>query len=139
MLNFVRINEYIIKAEDICYIKETGCGCHIACKFGTIDITNLEEGELDCIYAKLNEVQELEPCLVGEAIKEEATDTPEINCSWSHCRMCTYFSQTIDYATCPGVVRIRCSRYGWKGEIEEETLDTFSPDDWEGLGRRKSK
>ena len=132
MLNFIRINEYMIKVDDICYIKEVGCGCHIVCKFGTIDIAKLDEGVLDCIYGKLNETAELEP-VIATTTKEEVLDTPEINCIWSHCSMCTYFCQATDYAKRPGVVSIRCSRWGWKGEVEEEAIDTFSPDDWEGI------
>lgn len=128
MLNFIRVKDYIIKVDDICYIKEAGCGCHIACKFGTIDITNLEEGELECIYAKLNETQELEPVMCTTT--KEEVHAPEIQCIWSHCRMCTHFCQTTDYAIWPGIVKVRCGKYGFKDEIGAEFVDTFGPDDW---------
>lgn len=132
MLNFIRINEYIIKADDICYIKEVGCGCHIVCKFGTIDIAKLDEGVLDCIYGKLNETTELEP-IVAETTPEEVPNPPEINCVgciWSHCRMCSHFCMTTDYTLRPGVLKVRCSKYGYEQQIEEEAMDTHGPDDW---------
>lgn len=138
MLNFIKIREYLLKADEILYIKEVGQGCHIVCKFGTIDIASLDEGELECIYAKLNEVQELEPVVSFSADNrvdyeyEHEMNSKEIGCIWSRCNMCTYFCQATDYATRPGVVRIRCSRWDWKREVEEEALDTFGPDDWEG-------
>lgn len=138
MLNFIRINEYMIKTDDICYIKEVGCGCHIVCKFGTIDIASLEEGVLDCIYAKLNEVQELEPVVSFSADNRvdyeyehemnSKEDTPDLNCVWSHCKMCGYFCQATE--PCSGMVKVRCSKYGYQREISEEIYDTFAPDDW---------
>lgn len=141
MLNFIKINEYVIKVDEILYIKEVGQGCHIVCKFGTIDIAKLDEGVLDCIYGKINEAQELEPVVsfaadnrVDYEYEHEMNskeDTPEINCIWSRCIMCTHFCQTTDYATRPGVVKIRCGKWGWKREVEEEAIDTFGPDDWE--------
>ena len=66
-MKFIRIKEYVIKVDDICYIKEIGAGCTIVCKFGTISISDITRNQLVNVYLQLNQ----EELSIDDIFKEE--------------------------------------------------------------------